>query len=218
MPMSHVMGRQILYGTLCNGGTAYFVVKSDLSTLFEDLALVRPTELTFVPRVWDMVFDEFQSEVDRRLVDGADRVALEAQVKAEIRNDVLGGRYTSALTGSAPISDEMKAWVEELLDMHLVEGYGSTEAGMILIDGAIRRPAVLDYKLVDVPDLGYFLTDRPHPRGELLVKTDSLFPGYYQRAEVTADVFDADGFYRTGDIMAEVGPNSSCTSTAATTC
>ncbi|WP_240274809.1 carboxylic acid reductase [Mycobacterium ulcerans] len=206
MPMSHVMGRQILYGTLCNGGTAYFVAKSDLSTLFEDLALVRPTELTFVPRVWDMVFDEFQSEVDRRLVDGADRVALEAQVKAEIRNDVLGGRYTSALTGSAPISDEMKAWVEELLDMHLVEGYGSTEAGMILIDGAIRRPAVLDYKLVDVPDLGYFLTDRPHPRGELLVKTDSLFPGYYQRAEVTADVFDADGFYRTGDIMAEVGP------------
>lgn len=42
MPMSHVGGRQVLYGTLSNGGTAYFVAKSDLSTLFEDLALVRP--------------------------------------------------------------------------------------------------------------------------------------------------------------------------------
>ena len=51
-PMSHVMGRQVLYGTLGNGGTAYFVAKSDLSTLFEDLALVRPTELSLVPRVW----------------------------------------------------------------------------------------------------------------------------------------------------------------------
>lgn len=102
----------------------------------------------------------------------------------------------------------MKAWVESLLhDVHLVEGYGSTEAGMVLIDDHIRRPTVIDYKLVDVPDLGYFLTDRPHPRGELLVKTQALFPGYYQRPDVTAEVFDADGFYRTGDIMAQVGPD-----------
>ena len=81
--MSHVMGRGILYGTLGNGGTAYFTARSDLSTLFEDLALVRPTELNFVPRVWDMLFQEFQSEVDRRSVDGADRAALEAEVMAE---------------------------------------------------------------------------------------------------------------------------------------
>jgi len=66
---------------------------------------------------------------------------------------------------------------------------------------------VIDYKLVDVPDLGYFSTDRPHPRGELLVKTATIFPGYYKRPEVTADVFDVDGYYRTGDVVAEVGPD-----------
>ena len=129
MPMSHVMGRGILYGTLGNGGTAYFAGSSDLSTLFEDLALVRPTELNFVPRIWDMLFQEFQSELDRRLTDGADRAALEAEVKVELRENLLGGRFVSALTGSAPISAEMKAFVESLLDLHLVEGYGSTEAG-----------------------------------------------------------------------------------------
>ncbi|BBX95857.1 carboxylic acid reductase [Mycobacterium lacus] len=209
MPMSHIMGRQVLYGTLGNGGTAYFAAKSDLSTLFEDLAQVRPTELSFVPRVWDMLFGAFQSEVDRRSLGGsADPAALAAQVKAELRENLLGGRSVVALTGSAPISDEMKAWVESMLqDVHLVEGYGSTEAGMVLIDGQIQRPAVIDYKLVDVPDLGYFLTDRPHPRGELLVKTQSMFPGYYKRPQVTADVFDPDGFYRTGDVMAQVGPD-----------
>ncbi len=68
MPMSHGMGRGMLYGTLGNGGTAYFVAKSDLSTLFDDLALVRPTQLNFVPRIWDMLFQEFQSELDRRSV------------------------------------------------------------------------------------------------------------------------------------------------------
>jgi fatty acid CoA ligase FadD9 len=207
MPMSHVMGRGILYGTLGNGGTAYFAGRSDLSTLFEDLALVRPTELNFVPRIWDMLFQEFQSELDRRLTGGADRAALEAQVKAELRENLLGGRFVSALTGSAPISAEMRAFVESLLDLNLVEGYGSTEAGIVFVDGQVRRPSTIDYKLVDVPDLGYFYTDQPHPRGELLVKTESLFPGYYKRPDVTADVFDADGFYRTGDVVAETGPD-----------
>jgi fatty acid CoA ligase FadD9 len=74
-----------------------------------------------------------------------------------------------------------------------------------LFDGEVQCPPVIDYKLVDVPDLGYFATDRPYPRGELLLKTENMFPGYYKRPEVTADVFDADGYYRTGDVVAEVG-------------
>ena len=78
---------------------------------------------------------------------------------------------------------------------------------MVLLDGEVQRPPVIDYKLVDVPDLGYFSTDRPHPRGELLLKTENLFPGYYKRPDVTADVFDADGYYRTGDVVAEIAPN-----------
>jgi fatty acid CoA ligase FadD9 len=207
MPMSHGMGRGILYGTLGNGGTAYFAAKSDLSTFLDDLTLVRPTELTFVPRIWDMLFQEFQSEMDRRSSENADRAALEAQVMAEQRQSLLGGRFVSANSGSAAISAELKAFVESYLDLHLVEGYGSTEAGAIFVDGQVRRPPVIDYKLVDVPDLGYFHTDQPHPRGELVVKSVDLFPGYYKRPKVTTEVFDPDGYYRTGDIVAEVGPD-----------
>ncbi len=125
----------------------------------------------------------------------------------DVRQELLGGRYIFAMTGSAPTSPELRTWVESLLEMHLLDGYGSTEAGMVLFDGEIQRPPVLDYKLVDVPDLGYFATDRPHPRGELLLKTQNMFPGYYKRAETTANVFDADGYYRTGDVFAEVAPD-----------
>ncbi|MBO0883486.1 MAG: AMP-binding protein, partial [Mycobacterium sp.] len=207
LPLSHGMGRAVLYWTLASGGTAYFAAKSDLSTLLEDLALVRPTQMNFVPRVWDMLFQEFQSEVDRRTADGADRTAVEADALAELRQNLLGGRFVSALTSSAPISDELQAWVESFVDLTLMEGYGSTESGPILINGHVRHPPVVDYKLVDVPELGYSRTDRPHPRGELLVKTENLFSGYYKRPEVTAEVFDADGYYRTGDVVAEVGPD-----------
>ncbi|MBI3225956.1 MAG: AMP-binding protein, partial [Mycolicibacterium cosmeticum] len=199
MPMSHVMGRGILYGALAAGGTVNFAAKADLSTFLEDLALTRPTQLNFVPRIWDMLFQEFQSRTSH----GAD----EDVVLADMRENVLGGRYVSALTGSAPISPELKGWVERLLDQHLLEGYGSTEAGSVFVDGRITRPPVLEYKLVDVPELGYRLSDVPHPRGELLVRSTQLFPGYYKRPEITAQMFDEDGFYRTGDIVAELGPD-----------
>jgi fatty acid CoA ligase FadD9 len=200
LPMSHMMGRGLLYGTLGAGGTTYFAARSDLSTFLEDLALVRPTQMSFVPRVWDMIYAEVQSELDRRAAD-------ESAVLADLRERLLGGRYVMAMTGSAPMSPEMKSFVETFLDMHLIDGYGSTEAGALFVDGHIQRPPVIDYKLADVADLGYFRTDRPHPRGELLVKSDTLFPGYYKRPEVTAEMFDEDGYYRTGDVVAEVGPD-----------
>jgi fatty acid CoA ligase FadD9 len=204
LPMSHVMGRGVLYGALSSGGTVYFAARSDLSTFLEDLAMARPTQLNYVPRIWDMLYQEYVSEVDRR---GITDAAGEEQVMVELRQSLLGGRFVTAFTGSAPISPELRAWVEAFLDMHLMEGYGSTEAGAVFVDGQIRRPPVIDYKLVDVPELGYFGTDVPHPRGELLVKSDQLFPGYYKRPEVTAEVFDADGYYRTGDVVAELGPD-----------
>ncbi len=208
MPISHVMGRVILYSTLGAGGTAYFAAKSDLSTLLDDLALVRPTKLDLVPRIWEMLFQEVQSEVDRRTAsDGARRSEVEVRVMAEFREKLIGGRQFSAMTGSAPISPELRAWVEEFIDVHLINGYGSTEDGIVLIDDEVQRPPLLDYKLVDVPDLGYFATDRPHPRGELWVKTPNAIPGYYKRPEVTAELFDADGWYHTGDVFAEIGPD-----------
>jgi fatty acid CoA ligase FadD9 len=206
MPISHIMGRVILYSTLGVGGTAYFTARSDLSTLLEDFALVRPTKLDLVPRIWEMLFQEVQSEVDRRWTDG-DRESVERQVMAEQREKLIGGRQFSAMTGSAPISPELRSWVEEFIDIHLTDGYGSTEASVIVVDGQVQRSRVIDYKLIDVPDLGYFATDQPHPRGELLVKSTDVIPGYYKRPEITAELFDADGWYHTGDVMAEMGPD-----------
>ncbi|MBF6339092.1 carboxylic acid reductase [Nocardia abscessus] len=208
MPMSHVAGRGSLTGVLARGGTAYFAAESDMSTLFDDIALARPTELFFVPRVCDMIFQRFRAEVDRREGPGVDRAALEAEVKTELREHFLGGRMIMAICGSAPVSAEMKSFVESVLDLELHDGYGSTEAGgVVVIDERVQRPPVLDYKLADVPELGYFRTDKPHPRGELLLKSATLISGYYKRPEITAEIFDADGFYKTGDIVAELAPD-----------
>jgi len=92
MPMSHGMGQAILFGTLGSGGTAFFAAKSDLSTLLEDLALVHPTDLNTVPRVWEMLFQAYQGELNRRSADGAAKTALEAEVIAELRRKLVGPR------------------------------------------------------------------------------------------------------------------------------
>ncbi|MER6349197.1 carboxylic acid reductase [Streptomyces sp. NPDC001532] len=207
MPMSHVAGHSSLKATMVRGGTSYFTASSDLSTFFEDIALARPTELSLVPRVCEMLHQRFLSEVDRRVTAGADRAAAEAEVRADIRENVLGGRVTWASSSSAPLSAELTAFTESLLGLELHNVYGSTEAAGVSVDGVLLRPPVVDYKLADVPELGYFRTDTPHPRGELLLKTDAIIPGYYKQPELSAELFDEDGYYRTGDIVAELEPD-----------
>ncbi|WP_078321220.1 AMP-binding protein, partial [Mycobacteroides chelonae] len=209
MPMSHVMGRGSLVTALACGGLAYFAASSDMSTLFEDITLTRPTVVTLVPRVCDMLFQRYRNEVERRagLDSAADLATLDAEVKNDIRENLFGGRVLTIVCGSAPLSEELAAFIESCLDARITDGYGSTEAGVIVRNGRIQRPPVIDYKLVDVPELGYFSTDKPHPRGELLVKAESVFGGYFKRPDVTADVFDPDGYYKTGDIVAELEPD-----------
>ncbi|WP_411146630.1 carboxylic acid reductase [Streptomyces sp. x-80] len=208
LPLSHMMGRGVLFGTLAKGGIAYFVASSDLSTLFEDLSLVRPTEFLMVPRIGDMLFQRYQSESTRRNEVGDDAAEQADRVKEELREKTLGGRLLWAASASAPLSAEMTAFVESCLHVRVLDGYGSTEAGVVSLDGRVLRPPVTDHKLADVPELGYFRTDSPHPRGELLIKSDRLVPGYFQRPDATAQVFDEDGFYHTGDIVARTGPDT----------
>lgn len=157
-----------------------------------------------VPRLCDMLLQHYRGELDRRADEPGD---IEAAVRKELREVFLGGRIAKAFVGTAPLSDELAAFVESVLGFHLYTGYGSTEAGGVLLDTVVQRPPVIDYKLVDVPELGYYATDLPYPRGELLLKSHTLIPGYYRRPDLTATIFDADGYYRTGDVFAETGPD-----------
>jgi fatty acid CoA ligase FadD9 len=208
MPLSHVYGLEWLIATLSSGGIGYFAARSDMSTLFDDIGLVRPTALNLVPRVCDMFYRRYRKELDQRSPGELTAEQLDEMVKSELRDDFIGGRVLSAMCGSAPLSRQMHAFMESLLGVTVADGYGATETGGgIMRNGILRRPPVIDYKLVDVPELGYLTTDRPHPRGELHLKASNIIPGYYKHPELTAQIFDDDGFYKTGDIMAELGPD-----------
>ncbi|MFJ2863072.1 carboxylic acid reductase [Kitasatospora sp. NPDC087314] len=208
MPMSHVNGRSWLISGLASGGIGYFAARGDMSTLFDDIRLSRPTVLSLVPRICDMVYQRYLLEADRLGRAGAARPEAEATARVQVRDGMLGGRIISALCGSAPLSAPMHTFMASILGVKITDCYGSTETTRaVVVDQQVRRPPVLDYRLVDVPELGYFATDKPHPRGELRLKSAGLVPGYYKQPEATARAFDEDGYYRTGDVVAELAPD-----------
>ena len=207
LPMNHSFGRIGVFMILASGGTCYFTAKSDLSEFFEDIKLARPTFMGVVPRLCEMVYQRYQVELQRRSAGAADVEMLKQELILETRTKVLGGRLLTCVFGTAPLAPELRKFMEDCLGFKMDDGYGSTEIGGCLHNNRIIRPQIIDYKLDDVPELGYFKTDKPFPRGDLWVKTTSIMLGYYKRPEVTASVFSEDGYYKTGDIMAEIGPD-----------
>jgi fatty acid CoA ligase FadD9 len=128
-PMNHFIGRYHVFQTLSMGGTAHFTLKPDLSTLFEDIRAVRPTFISFFPRIFDLIYQCYQSEV------------VATQVRAEMRNTFLGDRPRGGTIGSAPCSPEVKEFIRDCFDIMLLEGYGTTEGGIQITagDGGVVR-------------------------------------------------------------------------------
>jgi fatty acid CoA ligase FadD9 len=204
MPINHMMGQLVLVDSLTRGGLTSFVSSTDMSTLFDDIRIARPTILWTVPRVANVIYQRFQTEVVRRKAPGRD---AEAEVMEEMRRSFLGDRLTMLTTGSAPTAPAVVSFLARCFDVPVVDGYGSTELGGVTADGLLNRENVVAWKLADVPELGYLETDKPYPRGELLVKTLRMVPGYYRNPEATRETFDEAGFFRTGDVVEQRGPD-----------
>ena len=114
------------------------------------------------------------------------------------------GRIKQITFSSAPFAKKLFDFIESLFEVKLHNVYGSTETFAICIDNQVLKPTVEDYKLIDIPELGYYSTDKSHPRGELLVKTTTMITGYYKNPEFNSQIFDEQGYYKISDIVKEI--------------
>jgi long-chain acyl-CoA synthetase len=118
-------------------------------------------------------------------------------------------RVRTMVTGSAPLDPSLQQFLRIVFSNRFLQGYGLTEsyaASICQLDGDLTAGscgAVLpgsEACLQSVPDMDYLVTDKPQPRGELLLRGNTLFDGYYKNDEETQKAMTKDGWFKTGDI------------------
>lgn len=138
--------------------------------------------------------------------------------KHALYDRVWGHKVTSALgldrvshmvSGSAPLDPTLHQFLRVVFGNQFLQGYGLTETyavSLVQISGdfsvgncGAACPAN-ELCLASVPDMDYLVTDKPQPRGELLIRGNTLFSGYYKNDEETQKTIFPDGWFRTGDI------------------
>jgi fatty acid CoA ligase FadD9 len=209
LPLNHLAGMIGLLRALLHGGLSSFVLDPHMSTLFDDIRLVRPTFLLLVPRIVEMIYQTYQVELLTRMhthPKPESTEACELSVMASMRYSYLGERLLWTITGSAPLAPSIHAFFKRCFDVSMLNVYGATENLTTSVDGQLNRERVLEYRLLEAPELGYSTADRPHPRGELLMKLTSVVPGYFKRPQSDYELCDENGFMHTGDIVEELGP------------
>jgi long-chain acyl-CoA synthetase len=220
LPLAHNYGRLMLLLGAKVGFTIAFL--PDPLRVGEALREVRPTVLPSVPRVYEKIYSLVQARFDeatgakRKLVDwalgvGRDVSRLEAEgkpvpagLRAKYRvadrlvftkvREPLGGRLRMAGSGGAPLAREIAEFFDSV-GVRITEGYGLTECTTAC---AANVPDRYRFGSVGQPLPGFEV--RVADDGEIEVRSQTIFQGYFRDPEATAEVLDADGWLKTGDI------------------
>lgn len=113
------------------------------------------------------------------------------------------------VSGSAPIDPSLQQFLRIVFGSNFQQGYGLTETyavSLIQHEGDFTAGNCggctpnTELCLADVPDMEYLSSDKPYPRGELLIRSTTTFKEYFRNPEETAKAIDADGWFHSGDI------------------
>eukprot|EP01132_Coremiostelium_polycephalum_P008528 gene8528-10483_t len=195
------------------------IYSGSTETLFEDLKILRPTHLSAVPRFWNKIYSQFINDRNLELEklktrdDGSDKEFSFSEVEEidaklyKRYHSLFGDRIRLLVNGGAQISNDVLTFLRNCWSLIRVSNsYGITETYGISSNGFLYQDVKI--RLEAVPELDYFPSDEPYPRGELWVKTPFMAQSYYKNPELTKQSFDEDGYFKTGDIVELVGPRS----------
>ena len=113
----------------------------------------------------------------------------------------MGGNIEVFATGGSAIPSEVEALLVYKLKVPFITGYGLTELAPIVSYGKVGKyvPKSCGEYLPEIMEIRIDSPDPQHIAGELSIKGDVVFKGYYKNPEATAAVLQ-DGWFRTGDI------------------
>ena len=220
LPLAHNFGRLMHLLGAHTGYTTAFC--PDPLRVAEALPAVRPTLLPSVPRLYEKVHTAVLGQFEqvhgprRRLLDWALHVgrrvstlrergeALPAGLAFQHRladrlvyskiKKRLGGRLRLGVSGGAPLAKEIGEFFHAL-DILIIEGWGLTECTTA---ASVNRPDRFRFGTVGPALPGFEV--RADEDGELLIRSETVFAGYYKDEEATREVLGSDGWLRSGDV------------------
>ncbi|MCD4549622.1 MULTISPECIES: AMP-dependent synthetase/ligase [unclassified Schaalia] len=220
LPLAHVFARFLQVFQMSGEGILGHT--PDTKNLLPDLLSFRPSYLLVVPRVLEKIYNSADAKagsgVKKKLFRWAASIAvayshaletpegpsraLSAQRALADRLvfskilQLVGGNAKFIISGGAPLSTHLAHFYTGL-GLPVLEGYGLTETvGPI----SVNTPRLSKIGTVGppLPPLSVKISDE----GEILVKGPSIFQGYHNKSEATAEAFTPDGWFKTGDLGA----------------
>jgi long-chain acyl-CoA synthetase len=220
LPLAHTYAQLTLYAAAYSGFAIGFC--PDMTRIPDAIAAVRPTTMPSVPRVYEKVHAAVLAQFDaatgvkRKLIDWAMRVGRESSRRIQAGESLpfslalqrrladrlvyskvkakLGGSFRVGVSGAAPISVEILEFFHAL-DIQILEGYGLTESSS---GCSVNQPQ--RYRFGTVGPILPGIEARIDEDGEILIRGDNVFAGYYKDEEATRATLTEDGWLRTGDV------------------
>jgi long-chain acyl-CoA synthetase len=220
LPLAHNYGRLHHLSAAYVGFTIAFL--PDPLRAGTELARVRPTLFPSVPRVYEKIHTavvagfESQTGVRKAIVDWAMTVGRRVSALRQARQPVprslalqhrladrlvyrkvkerLGGRLRVANAGGAPLSRDIAEFFHAI-DILILEGYGLSE---VTTAATVNRQEDFKFGTVGKPLPGVEIVIADD--GEILLRSNTVFAGYYRDEAATRETLDADGFVHTGDV------------------
>jgi long-chain acyl-CoA synthetase len=217
LPLAHSFAQVIELGALAR--QVELGHSPNIKNLLPDIEEFKPHLLLSVPRVFEKLYNSAKhkahSEGKGRIFDLAESVAMRyseglerGHVGAALRaehalfdrlvyvkiREVLGGRIAYAVSGGAPLGARLGHFFRGI-GVNVLEGYGLTET---TAGATVNMPGRQRVGSVGQPVPGNAI--RIADDGEILMKGDLVFAGYWNNDEATKETFTDDGWFKTGDI------------------
>lgn len=223
LPYAHIFEKG--WTLLCISEGATLIVNTDPREVQQSMRETHPTCMCAVPRFWEKVYAGVQEQIDRanpvqrklfkhalavgrkhniEYLSRGKRPPLSLHLEYEMYNKTvfnlvrheLGLEHSNFFpTAGATVSSHVEEFVHSI-GLTMVVGYGLTESlATVSCDRVGEQPYTIGSVGRPIHNIQVKISDE----GEICLKGDTITKGYYNRPDITAQSFDEEGFFKTGD-------------------